>query len=509
MLGDFGQALLAFGLVLLNGFFVLAEFALVKVRATRLDELVAAGGKQADDARVARQAIARLDDYLSATQLGITLASLALGWIGEPAFAHLFERVIAAPGWFTTAASHGAAVTVAFLFIAFLHILVGELAPKSIAIMHSEKAALFAAKPMRVFYRVFVIPLAVMNGASRALLRLVGVRPSSEVEVTYTEEELRSILGASQERGGFSFHHLLLLENAFDFGELRIRDVMVPLSQTTTLDASRPWPENAAVIAERRLSRYPLVDGPKGKIIGLLHVKSVLMDLLAGRTPDLRRDSLKMPRASQDLLLEAALRKLQKSGEHMGLAVDDTGAEVGMFTLEDIVEELIGDVKDEFEASRDVSISELIRPEAVLLDPEVADRTDLLKKMVAAACEGLPGVDPDAAAEAVLRRERAVPASVAGSVAVPHARVPGLREPRVAFARLREGVDYQAPDAVPVRMVLMILSPVDAAPGTLARFLRRTAGLMDSDFLRTRLLDATSREEVKEILRVGETSASV
>ena len=349
MLDDTARILAAFALVVLNGFFVLAEFALVKVRSTRLEELVEAGGKLAPKAKEALHVVSRLDDYLSATQLGITLASLALGWIGEPAFAGIFERVFAAGGFMSSAAAHGASATAAFLLISGIHIIVGELTFKSIAIQHAERSALFVARPLRIFHRIFAIPLTLMNGASRAVLRLIRIKPASEVEVTYTEEELRSILGASQERGGFSFHHLLLLENAFDFGELRLKDVMVPLESTTCLDASRPWTENAAVIAQKRLSRYPLVDGPKGKVIGLVHVKTILMDLLAGRTPDLRRDMIKMPRAPQELLLEAALRKLQKSGEHMGIAVNEEGVPVGMFTLEDIVEELIGDISDEYD----------------------------------------------------------------------------------------------------------------------------------------------------------------
>jgi CBS domain containing-hemolysin-like protein len=506
MLESVSLALAAFLIVLLNAFFVLAEFAIVKVRATRLEELADGG---APNARLALHIVSHLDNYLSATQLGITLTSLALGWIGEPAFAHLFHSLVAAPGWVSTAAAHTMSLTFAFLFITFMHILVGELAPKSIAIQHSERATLFVARPLRLFERLFVIPLSVMNGASRALLRLIRVPPASEAEVTYTEEELRTILGASQERGGFSFHHLLLLENAFDFGELRIRDVMVPLDQVTCLDPTKPWPENAAVVAARRLSRYPLRDGAKGRITGLVHVKTILLDLLQGRTPDLRRDALKMPRASQELLLEAALRKLQKSGEHMGIATNDRGEDVGMFTLEDIVEELIGDVRDEFEASREVSIGDLLRDGTVLLDPVVADPAELVEILVRIALRGADGVDPAAAVDAVRKRDRQVPASIGGGVAVPHARVKGLREPRGAFARLREGIPYGAPDGRPVRLAFAVLTPDEAAPGTQVRLLRKMGGLLDSDYLRGRLLDASTPEEVREVIRVGETSASV
>src|SRR5213593_367278 len=170
MLTEVVLVVLSLLFVLLNGFFVFAEFAIVKVRATRLEELADKGVEQS---RVAREVISQLDAYLSATQLGITLASLALGWIGEPVFARLFDRLIGYPGWLSSAASHGAALTVAFLFISFIHILVGELAPKSIAIRHAEAAALFSAKPLRLFYRLFTIPLFIMNHASRGLLWLL------------------------------------------------------------------------------------------------------------------------------------------------------------------------------------------------------------------------------------------------------------------------------------------------------------------------------------------------
>ncbi|MBI4601171.1 MAG: DUF21 domain-containing protein [Planctomycetes bacterium] len=506
MLSELTLAFIALLLVLLNGFFVLAEFAIVKVRATRLEALAEKGVR---DARLAREILGKLDAYLSATQIGITIASLALGWIGEPAFARLFERFLELPGWLSSAVSHGSALTVAFFFITFLHILIGELVPKSIAIQHADAAALFSARPLHLFYRLFAIPLFIMNGASRALLRLLRVPPASEAEVTYTEEELRSILGASQERGGFSFHHLLLLENAFDFGDLRVKDVAIPLKNITFLDPSRPWPDNVAVITEKRFSRYPLREGPRGSILGFIHVKTIALDLLAGKTPDLRRENYKLLRISEDVLLEVALHKLQNAGEHMGVVLSSAGAEIGILTFEHIVEELIGDVRDEFEPSRTISISKILRPETVVLDPDVRDRTEIIEFLVQKACGGADGLDPEAVLDAILKREKAVPASISGGIAVPHARVRGLKEPRAAFARIRSGIEYQAPDGRPVHLVLLILTPADAAPGTQARALRRTAGLMQSDYVRARLLDAASVDEVLEIFRIGETSASV
>jgi CBS domain containing-hemolysin-like protein len=506
MAGDLGLVLIALLLVLLNGFFVLAEFAIVKVRATRLEELAERGVERA---RIARGIISRLEAYLSATQLGITLASLGLGWLGEPAFASLFKRLIDRPGWLSVAAAQTVSLAVAFVFITFLHILIGELAPKFIAIRHSEAAALFSARPLQRFYQLFAIPLFVMNNASRALLHFLKVGPASGAEVTYSEEELRSILGASQERGGFSFHHLLLLENAFDFGDLRVKDVATPLENVAFLDPSLPWPENAAIIAEKKLSRFPLREGPRGSIQGFIHVKTIALDVLAGRTPDLRRESYNLLRIPEDMLLEVALRKLQNAGEHMGVVLNAAGSDAGIFTLEDIVEELIGDVRDEFEPARTLSFSEILSAETVLLDPQVEDRTALLKLLAARACGPAGGRDSEAAIDVVLKRERTVPASISGGLAVPHGRVPGLKGIRTAFARLRQGIDYQAPDGRPVKLVLLILTPAETTPGTQARALQKAAGLMQSDYVRSRLLDADSVDEVLEVFRIGETSAAI
>ncbi len=506
MIGELGLALVAFLLILVNGFFVLAEFAIVKVRSTRLEELAAKG---VENARLAREVIAKMDTYLGATQLGITLASLAVGWLGEPAFAGLIARLLGGPGILPHAVTHGVAVVLGLLLITFMHIVVGELAPKWIAIGHSEKAALLTARPLKFVHQWFAIPLAVMNGAGRAILRLVGMKAVAEAEVTYSEEEFRSILGASQERGGFSFHHLLLLENAFDFGDLKVSDVSIPLDRVTFLDATKPWAENAATIAEKRWSRYPLRDGPKGKVLGYVHVKSLLFEMMAGRTPDVRALVLKLPRVSSDLLVEVALRRLQRSGENMGFVTDQAGNDVGMYTLEDIVEEVVGDIHDEFEPPREVSIYDLLRPDTVLMDPLVADHQELVRVLVIHALKGLAGADVPGAIDAVAKREKAVPASIGGAVAVPHARIVGLSEPRAAFARLSDGIDYKAPDTRPTRLVLLLLIPMEAPSGAQPRYFQRVASLFQSDYLRARLLDATSVEEVREIFRIGATSASV
>jgi len=186
--------------------------------------------------------------------------------------------------------------------------------------------------------------------------------------------------------------------------------VAIPLKSITFLNPARPWPENAAVITERRFSRYPLREGPRGSILGFIHVKTIALDLLAGKTPDLRRENYKLLRISEDVLLQVALHKLQNAGEHMAVVLSSANAEVGILTFEHIVEELIGDVRDEFEPSCSVSISKMLRPGTVTLDADVHDRTEVIELLVRTACKEVDGLDPGTILDAVLKRERAVPA---------------------------------------------------------------------------------------------------
>ena len=186
---------------------------------------------------VAREMVVHLDNYLSATQLGITVASLGLGWIGKPAFADLIEAVIALPGWWSTAASYTASVVVSFLIITFLHILVGELAPKSVAIRRSEQCALAIAYPMRWAYRLFYLPMILLNGASNLILKLIGLE-AGHTEVAHTEQELRMLLSTAQTTSGFSLNRLLMLENIFDLGHQTVKDAIIPWSRVQHLSRS-------------------------------------------------------------------------------------------------------------------------------------------------------------------------------------------------------------------------------------------------------------------------------
>jgi CBS domain containing-hemolysin-like protein len=338
----------AFLLILANGFFVATEFALVKVRATRIRQLA----EQGNVAAAATEAMLdQLDAYLSACQVGITLASLALGWIGEPAFAALLKPGLAALGPWAAPASHAVAIGAAFLAITVLHIVVGEQAPKIIAIARPEAIALLVALPMRMFYRVFFPFVQVLNRATQLLLAPLGITEGAR-EGVHTEEEARMILAESLAGGRDSDVRRRLVERALEFAKKRARQFMVPRADIVFLDVERPLPENLETARRLGYTRYPLVLGSIDDVIGIVHIR----DLAAaeGRltsSAELRqfaRDPLFVPEASP---ADVLLRQFQSRRLHQAIVVDEYGGTSGLVTLEDLLEELIGsEIQDEFDA---------------------------------------------------------------------------------------------------------------------------------------------------------------
>jgi len=340
--------LLALCLVILNGFFVATEFALVKVRATRLRQLARAGNATA---AAAEKIVAQLDSYLSACQLGITLASLGLGWVGEPAFAGLIEPGLARLGAWAAPLAHAIAVAGAFLVITVLHIVAGELAPKSLAIWKPEETTLAVTRPMQAFHRLFYPFIAVLNGASRALLAPFGITAAG-AEGHHTEEEARMILAESLAGGHDQDTRRRLVERAFEFALKRAHQFMVPRADIVALDVTLPLQENLETARRMGFTRYPLVRGALDDVLGIVHIR----DLTAGAgrlatSEDLvrvAREPLFTPEASP---ADVLLRQFQSRRLHQAIVVDEYGGTSGLVTLEDLLEELIGsEIQDEFDA---------------------------------------------------------------------------------------------------------------------------------------------------------------
>lgn len=339
-------------LVLLNGFFVAAEFALVRVRASRLSELVSSGNSRA---KVAQHVASKLDAYLSACQLGITLASLGLGWAGEPAVADLivkpFLHWIHAPEYLVTPISLG----VAFAVITFLHIVLGELAPKSIAIFRAETTSLWLSTPLMWFYRLMYPIIWLLNGAAGTILGWIGVEPASEHEASHTEEEIRILMKESQKGGYIDENELTLVENIFEFSERLAREVMIPRTVVECLYADTSFEENLASVMETRHTRYPVVMEEKDNVLGFILSSDIYNAALT--TPD--RSSIRLepmvrpvPHIPESMEISQVLRVMQRERVHLAVVVDEYGGMAGIIAMEDILEEIVGDIHDEWKEER-------------------------------------------------------------------------------------------------------------------------------------------------------------
>ncbi len=330
---------------LLNGFFVAAEFAMVKARQSRIQQLALEGNAMA---RTAMLVTGHLDAYLSACQLGITLSSLALGALGEPAIARLIEPALAAFG-VPAALIHSIAFAIAFTIITFLHIVFGELAPKSLAIRKAEETTLWTATPLRAFYTLFYPAIWTLNGVANQTLKLLGVEPVSEHEAAHTEEEIRILMNESARSGHIDQTEMALFEKIFHFSDRLAREVMVPRVDIIGLDRNDPFEQNLAMALSEEHTRYPVFDGSKDNVVGFVHIK----DLYSNEDQNLDTITRQILAVPGSVEISAVLKQMQKAKTHMAIVMDEYGGTAGMVTIEDILEELVGEIQDEFDVERE------------------------------------------------------------------------------------------------------------------------------------------------------------
>lgn len=340
-------------LVFLNGFFVATEFALVKVRQTQLEPFVAKGNRRA---RMALNLAKHLDAYLSACQLGITLASLGLGWIGEPVFGALLEPVFNWVGVESVQVRHSVAVGVGFTTITFLHIVVGEMAPKSLAIQFPVLTSLWVAYPMRIFHLTMYPFIWLLNESSLKLLRWCGIEPAGEGDHAYSEEELRLLITPA---GGAIFGRHLAL-NALDLRQRTVREVMRPRSEITVLDTEATLPECLELADKMRYSRLPLCEGGDlDRTLGVVHIKDLYaLRNKSGTGLDLIGLARKLIYVPESARLERLLQLFLERKLHLAIVVDEYGGTAGLVTLENILEELVGQIQDEFDQEKPLLVKQ-------------------------------------------------------------------------------------------------------------------------------------------------------
>jgi CBS domain containing-hemolysin-like protein len=336
------QIVAALLLVLLNGFFVAAEFSLARARTTRLEQLAEQGR---GTAVLAREHVQHIDRYLAACQLGITLASLGLGWLGEPAFAELLRPVFESVG-LGEATSGATAVIIAFVIITVLHVVFGELAPKSLAIQKAETTVLVTSRPLELFRKLFAPFIHLLNGAGNWVVRIMGVEPASERELASTPEDLQILIAQSEEGGALEPEEADMLEGVFGLGETLTRDIMTPRPEATTLWAEAPVREALEEALRTRHSRFPVLNGDG--VLGVVHLSQLARGLLeAGEDVPVRQIAGPALFVPETMPVDELLRLLQARRASMAVVLDEYGDFSGVVTVEDVIEEIVGEIDDE------------------------------------------------------------------------------------------------------------------------------------------------------------------
>jgi CBS domain containing-hemolysin-like protein len=331
-------------LVAINAFFVAIEFALVAVRRTQVDVWVAEGKS---GARAIQSAIKHLDDAIAATQLGITLASLGLGWIGEPALAGLIRPTLMAVGVESTVVVHTLALVLAFSAITFIHVVAGELAPKALALDFPGRVALVCTRPLLVFGRVFRPILVFMNGAGNALVRAFGVKPAGQAQSVHSPAELSLLVSESRAAGAIHPYPGRILGNVFRLGRTRVRDVMVPREGMIAVPSEIDPDDLLDLLRESGFTRLPVYEENLDRIVGILHTKD-LFHLYARKRVVVMRDAIRpATQFDPDMLIVDALRRFRSERRHLAIVRTEDGPVLGVCTLEDVLEEIVGEIEDE------------------------------------------------------------------------------------------------------------------------------------------------------------------
>lgn len=337
-------------LIALTAFFVATEFAIIRVRSSRIDQLIVEGKKSA---LAAKTVTTNLDEYLSACQLGITITALGLGWLGEPTVGKILHPVFEGLH-LNSSLTHILSIAIAFSVVTFLHVVVGELAPKTLAIQKAETITLLFAKPIILFYKVLFPFIWVLNGSSRVLIRMFGLKPASEHELAHTEEELRIILSESYKSGEINQSEFKYVDRIFEFDDRIAKEIMVPRTEIATVSIEKSFQENLDLMSNEKYTRYPVVNGDKDHVIGMINVKEVFTDLYDLSEEEREHATLEkyirpIIQVIESIPIHDLLIKMQKERVHIAILVDEYGGTAGLVTVEDIIEEIVGEIRDEFD----------------------------------------------------------------------------------------------------------------------------------------------------------------
>ncbi len=501
--------LIAIFLLLLNAFFVLAEFAAVKARPTQIEALAEKGSTRAKRVQYIQT---HLDRFLSVCQIGITLASIGLGFVGEPAIATIVKPIVhlIGIGNASTITIHGISIFIAYILVSFLHIVIGELVPKSVAIRKTVSSALLTAYPMMFFYYFFIVPLWILNSTSNAILRILRIAPV-QGHGAHSEDEIKIILDQAQSTGMMSFRRLLYIENILDLGDLTAQNAMQGIGKTQSLHLDMTQEQIDGITAKYHYSRYPLLNKESGIPIGFIHIKDLYDASRTGKTGLKLHSHVRYGlKVTENQPLESLLPEMQQKGNHIAFVYDDQGEWTGIITLEDVLEEVVGTIEEEYPIEQNIRlISVLKSADQIVLDVEGTTIVSATNYALSKISPSILGMPLQVIMPHIAERERIVSTYVGQKLAIPHARFKALAKPVLIIARLKKPIQAPTPiSSEKIHFLFVLLTPV-SSPRMHQILLGHIARLFESEFLEARLEDATTSEELFEAISATEQATDM
>ncbi len=479
---------------------------MVKVRRTRLMELAAKGSYKA---KLSLQAHEQIDNYLSSIQIAITMTSLALGWVGEPSVGKLLQWALPSLAPFIPSTLlHIISFTLSFFIITSLHVIFGEQVPKLFSIKYPEKSLEWVIIPLHIFYKITKVFRKILVSIAYKTLELFGINPHEE-EAPLSQEELRIMFSKSQEGGKFSLRRLMMFENLFDFEQVQVKEIMTPLAKISALKKANTWGENFAIIKQRRFSRYPLYTNTLDDAKEYVLIKEMSLDALSEHNdqPIEEKYTYTLLSLDENTPVEAALREFQTNRNHQAVVRNAKGAVVGLVTLEDVLEELVGEIRDEYDKPTTLQLSQVFMPAASIVNLKAEGKYRAFDELLDAMYKQRPVFAKEQAREFIYNREKIMSCALTKGVAFPHARVASLSAPMVAVGVSKKGIVFDAAQP-PVKIIFLILTPFKD-PASQLQILAELAAISSTKIVREHILKAKSASEVAEIIIAFENTIPV
>ncbi|MCX7641075.1 MAG: CNNM domain-containing protein [Elusimicrobiales bacterium] len=491
----------------LNGVFVLAEFAIVSVRRTRIEEL--AQNEKNIVAKISLEILNNINAYLASIQLGITASSIGLGWVAQPYVSSLINSLIPEISLLTLKiSSYSISIIVSFFIVTFAHIVLGEQVPKYIAISASEKVVLLSAIPLKVFYKITYYPMLIINNVSEFFVSLIGLKAVKN-EASHSEDEIRLILSKSEEIGKISLQRLMMFDHLFDFGKTTVKEVMVPVDKIISLNLDVSFDDFFNIVCIKKFSRYP-VKNAEGNFIGYVHIKDIIFNnhFCTYQNFSIQKCIRPLYKVKENEFIENVLRLIQENHQPMLIVENEKGEITGLLTIEDILEDLTGEIHDEFEIKQTLRLDEIFNVEGSIVGLKSKDRFSAIIELVDKLSQFIPSVSKNDISEKIIKREKLFSTAIGHQIAIPHARIEGLEKPIISVGISEDGIDFSSPDIKPVKVIFLILTPY-YDPSSQLSILSKISKLALNTTLRKKLFKARNPIKIKEIFTIFEDSVPV